>query len=78
MKTAISIPDSVFRRAEQLAKRRSLSRSALYTEAIREYLDRRIAADVTIQLNQVYADTPAELDPVLGFIQSLSLPCEEW
>ena len=34
MKTAISIPDDVFRRAERLAKRRKVSRSQLYTVAL--------------------------------------------
>ena len=34
MKIAISVPDSVFKRAERLAKRRRMSRSELYTKAL--------------------------------------------
>lgn len=36
MKTAISIPDKVFRSADALARRLGISRSELYTTAITE------------------------------------------
>ncbi len=36
MKTAISIPDEVFRQAEQAAKRLGVSRSEFFTRAVRE------------------------------------------
>jgi len=36
MKTAISLPDPVFRSAEQLAARLGISRSELYCRAIRD------------------------------------------
>ncbi len=38
MKTAISLPDSVFEEAEALAQRLGLSRSELYTKALQAYL----------------------------------------
>ena len=41
MKTAISIPEAIFRRAERLARRLKKSRSQLYSEAIAEYVQRR-------------------------------------
>jgi hypothetical protein len=40
MKTAISIPDPVFQKAEQLARRRKQSRSQLYSQALAEYMSR--------------------------------------
>jgi len=40
MKTAISLPDEVFRAAERLAKRLKKSRSELYRDAIQAYLAR--------------------------------------
>ena len=40
MKTAVSVPDEVFQRAERLAKRMKVSRSELYSRALREYLAR--------------------------------------
>jgi predicted transcriptional regulator len=39
MKTAISVPDDVFDRAESVAKRLKISRSELYSRALREFLD---------------------------------------
>ena len=40
MKTAVSVPNEVFERAERLAKRLEVSRSELYSRALREYLSR--------------------------------------
>ncbi|MBN2566190.1 MAG: hypothetical protein JXB46_10815 [Candidatus Eisenbacteria bacterium] len=53
MKTAISLPDAVFRRAERLARRFKKSRSQLYAEAILEYLERHAPDDVTDAMNRV-------------------------
>ncbi len=57
MKTAISIPDSVFQEADKLAERLSISRSALYTAAIADYLTRRTGEDITVRLDRVYGAT---------------------
>jgi len=54
MKTAISIPDSVFQEAEKLAERLNISRSALYTAAIADYIARRTGEDITARLDRVY------------------------
>jgi len=40
MKTAVSIPESIFRAADRLARRMKKSRSRLYADALREYLHR--------------------------------------
>ena len=40
MKTAISVPDDLFKRADRLAKAQKTSRSRLYSEALSEYLAR--------------------------------------
>jgi predicted transcriptional regulator len=47
MKTAVSIPDDVFQGAERLARRSRKSRSELYADAVREYVARHGAAEVT-------------------------------
>lgn len=39
MKTAISVPDDVFDKAEAVAKRLKISRSELYSRALQEFLD---------------------------------------
>ena len=71
MKTAISLPDPLFKAAEQLARQLGKSRSQLYAEALREYLKRHRDQDVTQRLNEIYEAEPelAELDPVLDTLQ---------
>jgi predicted transcriptional regulator len=56
VKTAISIPDDVFEEAEETAATLQISRSELYTQAIREYLKTRRAANVTASYDAAFAD----------------------
>ena len=62
MKTAVSVPNEVFERAERLAKRLEVSRSELYSRALREYLARHAPDEVTAALNGLCEelDTRAE------------------
>ena len=78
MKTAISIPDDVFSRAEELARQRRISRSALFTQAVEEYLARHREEQITEKLNEVYAAEDSALDPILSEIQNRSVLKEEW
>lgn len=78
MKTAISIPEAVFYAAEEAAKQMSLSRSELFTRAIEEFLRARSAAEITANLNEVYANNPSELDPMLYEMTLRSLGKDSW
>ena len=78
MKTAISIPDRVFRAAEEAAERLSMSRSELYTRAVEAFLEACPAVDVTEKLNKVYAENSSGLDNGLAEMQRLSLPDDPW
>lgn len=78
MKTAISIPDPIFDEAEELAKRLGMSRSELYTKAVRRFVGRRRREGVTEILNRVYSEESSKLDPVLTKLQRASLRREEW
>ena len=51
MKTAVSVPNEVFERGERLAKRLKMSRSELYSRALREYLARHAPDEVTAALD---------------------------
>lgn len=73
MKTAISLPDTLFERAEQVAQRLNLNRSQLYTRALQEYLDRNDPEFITASFNDVYATESSDLDPVLWEMQLLTL-----
>jgi len=53
MKTAVSLPDDVFRSAERFARRARKSRSRLYAEALTEYLARHAPDEVTEDMNRV-------------------------
>ena len=54
MKTAVSVPDAIFERAEKLARRMRKSRSQLYSDALREYVARNDPAIVTAALDALY------------------------
>jgi predicted transcriptional regulator len=54
MKTAISIPDELFREVERRSRQLKISRSRLFAEAVREYLARRrLPLDATAAWNEV-------------------------
>ena len=72
------MPDTVFSLANQFAASRHMSRSALFTVAVDEYIQRHQSEDVTKQLNAVYAKEASSLDPVFAKLQSLSLTKETW
>ena len=78
MKTAISVPDDVFQEAEELARRRRLSRSALYTAALKSFVQQHRPSDITHELNEVYGDNSNDLDATLNAMQLMALPKEEW
>lgn len=78
MKTAISVPDSIFEAAEDLAKRLGMSRSQLYTTAVTRFLEYFQDKAVTQALDEVYSESDASVDPVLWQMQLHALPEEEW
>lgn len=55
MKTAVSIPDDLFREADELALRLGKSRSQIYREALLEYLRRRGHDSVVLAMNDTLA-----------------------
>ena len=78
MKTAVSVPDHLFRMAEATAHRLRISRSELYAKAIAEFLKRQDGSAITERLNDVYSRTPAEVDPGLHRAQLRSLQEDVW
>ena len=78
MKTAISIPDDVFSRADRLAKRLHMSRSELYTHAVEEYVGEHRHSRVREKLDEVYSTESSSVDLALLNAQAASLPEEDW
>jgi metal-responsive CopG/Arc/MetJ family transcriptional regulator len=78
MKTAVSIPDPLFREAERLTKRLRIPRSQLYAKALEEYVQRQRSKGIKEALDEVYRTESSELDPVLANLQSEVLGRKEW
>lgn len=78
MKTAVSIPDDVFKKAERLAKRLKRSRSRLYADALREYVKRHDSAAVTAAMNEWIEKHGQPADPVLLAYSMEMLRRVEW
>ena len=78
MKTAISLPDAVFRAAERQAKRTQKSRSQLYAEALAEYLSRHAPEEVTEAMNRVVDQLPEGRDPFVAAAAHAVLQRAEW
>ncbi len=78
MKTAISLPDALFRSADTLADRLGVSRSQLYATALAEYLAKHQARKVTERLDAVYRTEPGRLDAGVGGAQSRTIRQDEW
>jgi len=78
MKTAISIPDDVFKAAERYARRAQKSRSQLYAEAVSEYLARHAPDAVTEAMNKVVAELTEPMDPFVAAAARRILERSEW
>jgi metal-responsive CopG/Arc/MetJ family transcriptional regulator len=78
MKTAVSLPDEIFRQAEATAKKLRISRSRLYATAISEYLNRHRAESITERLNQVYSKHDSKLDPAFERAMLEALAKDRW
>lgn len=63
MKTAVSVPDDIFGKAERLARSRGRSRSDVYTAALREYVARHAPDEVTESLDRAITELGADADP---------------
>lgn len=78
MKTAVSIPDDVFEKAERLARRMKKSRSELFSRALTEYVARHAPDHVTEAMNQICADIGVEPDPFPSAAARRTLERVEW
>ena len=78
MKTAVSLPDRVYREAEGYAKRTRKSRSQLYAEALVEYLARHAPDEVTEAMNQVVDQLGDAPDPFVQAAAQSVLARVEW
>jgi len=78
MKTAVSIPDEVFKEVERLARRMKISRSRLYSLALREYLARNAPDAITEAINQSLKAIGDQSDPFVEAAADEVLGNAEW
>ena len=78
MKTAVSIPDDVLRKADHLARRMKKSRSELFSNALSEYLARHASDQVTNAMDEVCEDIGFEGDAFTPAASRRVLKSVEW
>ncbi len=78
MKTAVSVPDVIFKSAERLAKRTKKSRSQLYSDALKEYVARHSGNEITDAMNRVCDDIGDTRDPFVSATSRRILERVEW
>jgi len=78
MKTAVSIPDAVFKNADRLARRLGISRSRLYSLAVEVYVKRRGPESITDAMNHVVDEVEASGDEFVSAAAERVLARTEW
>ena len=61
IKTAISIQEALFKKAEALAREMNISRSRLFVLAVEDFIQRHQNRQLLDQINSAYEDEP---DPI--------------
>lgn len=78
MKTAVSIPDDVFQKVERFARRSKRSRSEVFSAALREYMARHAADEVTDALNRIVDEIGDQKDEFVAAAARRVLEKTEW
>jgi len=78
MKTAVSIPDDLFRKADELAGRMGKSRSEVYRDALADYVSRRDPGAITRALDQIADELSAEERTFTTAAARRTLAQSEW
>jgi len=78
MKTEISIPNPIFKAAEQLAAALGMSLSEFYVAALAAYVATYQNGDITKRLDEVYEKEQSTMDPEMVAIQIASIGDQEW
>lgn len=78
MKTAISLPDDLFERAERLASKMKKSRSQVYADALAEYVARHSPELVTEGWNETCEEAGEAADSFVEAASRQVLERSEW
>ena len=78
MKASISIPDDVFDAAERFARETKMSRSRLYSDALKEYLARHFPDKITEAMNAACDEIGDTKDSFVSAAARRILEESEW
>lgn len=78
MKATVSIPDQVFQKAEDMARRAGESRSRLYSRALAEYVARHGADAVTEAMDRSLAEVDEQTEPSVTAASRRVLARNDW
>ncbi len=78
MKTAVSIPDDVFEKVERFAQSAKRSRSEVFSAALREYIARHSADEVTEAINRTVDEIGDQRDEFVAAAARRVLEKTEW
>ncbi len=56
MKTAISVPNHIFKELEKFSKEHQYSRSEVFAMAVKEFLEKRKSKELLNALNEAYSE----------------------
>lgn len=73
MKTAISLPEHLYKDAEKTAKSLGIPRSQLFAKALEEYISKHKRGEVTEKLNEIYKKMDTDADAHISRIETASL-----
>lgn len=78
MKIAVSVPDDVFKEAEQLARRMKRSRSMVYSQALAEYVARHASDRVTEAMDRALVEIGESADEFVRATTRRVLKRSDW
>lgn len=78
MKTAVSIPDEIFKQAERLARRMKKSRSQLSGNALADYVAHHSPDQITEAMNQVCDQIGVDADEFASAASRRTLQRVKW
>jgi metal-responsive CopG/Arc/MetJ family transcriptional regulator len=78
MKTAVSVPDEIFKDIERLARRARKSRSEVYSAALKEYVARHAPDEITETMNRVCERVKDGKDAFVAAASSRIMEHAEW
>ena len=81
METAISLPEKLFIRAEEYAKKHGLSRNELYAKAVSEYIRRKSKKErkeIVEKIKEICENIDTSLNPQMRAAAKRILSSSEW